>query len=1167
MTARYQADRIRVITRKQQVELGILFGLTAGYRQFLIAVFWLALLQSSCRESGLPSPDSRRYTEFTSAFAVGVAGLQTGEDVRARQMLTRATRLAPGEPAAWANLALLSVRQQDFDAAFRYADKARSLAPENSRIEELLGAIEAKRGKIAESLAHYRRAVELDPKNFKALYSLAEQTERQGSPQDESAAETLLEKLLSMQPNNAAVQIDLLRLAAKRGDNATVLKVLGQLRAGSGSWPPEAQERLSAIAQIAGSPNPRAASVQAIFLRNLLVRDPAYRRNLESIRTPVAFVADPFLSCLRLKNPESRPAPPDIALSFVPAESKAANGSVTWAGAVSLDGSSNLTLVTAGPGGLAIGGVPLLRSETGAAPGRNGVLAVDLDYDYKTDFVVASASGIRIYRQRAANDFEEISSKSKIPANILRGSFTGAYAFDVDLDGDLDIVLGAVSGEPIVLRNNGDLTFKVIQPFKNVDGVLSFARADIDGDGDPDVILIDGHGKPHLFLNERLGDYRELTLTIPDHAAYIGSSTAKVDAEGSLLRIVLLSSDGGIDRIVPGSNATIWNAERFIQSKGAHLTSSNTSLIAADFDNNGATDLIAGDRLLLGDGVRFSSVSLPKGFSVLSAGDINGDGKLDLLAATATGNLAILTNRGSKNYGWQLILPRAANARGDQRINSFGIGGEVEIRAGLLNQKEPIDSPVVHFGLGNQKQTDVARIVWPNGSVQAEFELQSYATIRAQQRLKGSCPSLFAWNGHKMSFVKDSAPWSSALGLHINAQTVAQIKETQEWFKIPGELLQSKDDQYDLRVTAELWETFYIDHYALRAVDHPEGTEIYTDERCAMPPPPLKIYTVSEPQPFATAMDDRGTDVSSVVRAKDGQYLDTFGRGRYQGVTRDHWVELEVPPSAPHDDSLLLIASGWLHPTDATVNIALSQNSDPGPQPLRIEVLDRHSRWITANENLGFLAGKLKTAVIPIGRFFVPGAPRRFRLRTNMEIYWDQLSWVVESSDAITTVRDLAMTKADLEYRGFSRMKQANGSSPEIPDYDHLEGTAQKWRDLEGYYTRFGDVRELLASVDDRYVIQNAGDELRLSFASIDAPPKGWKRDFVMIGDGWVKDGDFNTVNSKTVQPLPYHGMNDNPVLAPNLEGDPEYCRHREDWTLFHTRYVTADSFRRGLWN
>ena len=78
-----------------------------------------------------------------------------------------------------------------------------------------------------------------------------------------------------------------------------------------------------------------------------------------------------------------------------------------------------------------------------------------------------------------------------------------------------------------------------------------------------------------------------------------------------------------------------------------------------------------------------------------------------------------------------------------------------------------------------------------------------------------------------MRFVKDGAPWSPALGLHINAQQVADIHQTEEWFKVPGDELKPRDGGYDLRVTAELWETFYIDHYSLLVVDHPKGSDIY----------------------------------------------------------------------------------------------------------------------------------------------------------------------------------------------------------------------------------------------------------------------------------------------------------------------------------------------------
>ena len=84
---------------------------------------------------------------------------------------------------------------------------------------------------------------------------------------------------------------------------------------------------------------------------------------------------------------------------------------------------------------------------------------------------------------------------------------------------------------------------------------------------------------------------------------------------------------------------------------------------------------------------------------------------------------------------------------------------------------------------------------------------------------------------------------------------------------------------------------------------------------------------------------------------------------------------------------------------------------------------------------------------------------------------------------------------------------------------------APRWRDLVGYHTRFGDVGELLAGVDDRYVIMNAGDELRLEFPGARHPRDGWRRDFVLIGDGWEKDGDYNTGFSQTVLPLPSHAQ------------------------------------------
>ena len=191
----------------------------------------------------------------------------------------------------------------------------------------------------------------------------------------------------------------------------------------------------------------------------------------------------------------------------------------------------------------------------------------------------------------------------------------------------------------------------------------------------------------------------------------------------------------------------------------------------------------------------------------------------------------------------------------------------------------------------------------------------------------------------------------------------------------------------------------------------------------------------------------------------------------------------------------------------------------------------------------------------------------KLRLRTNLEIYWDQIQWAIGLPASPLKVTRLTASTADLHYRGFSSIQQANQSSPEIPDYTHLAGTTQRWRDLSGYYTRYGDVRELLAATDDRYVIMNAGDELSVRFSQQAPPPPGWVRDYVIAGDGWIKDGDYNSTYSQTVQPLPYHARKAYDTAPGKLEDEWVYRRFPNDWQTYQTRYVTPDAFRDALRN
>jgi hypothetical protein len=151
---------------------------------------------------------------------------------------------------------------------------------------------------------------------------------------------------------------------------------------------------------------------------------------------------------------------------------------------------------------------------------------------------------------------------------------------------------------------------------------------------------------------------------------------------------------------------------------------------------------------------------------------------------------------------------------------------------------------------------------------------------------------------------------------------------------------------------------------------------------------------------------------------------------------------------------------------------------------------------------------------------------------------------------------------------GYVAVDPGQPQDPSVPHSAYLV--------MDKDYTRFGDVRELLSAVDDRYVIMNAGDEVRLSFPAPAAAEPGapkWpqdagprRRDFILIGDGWVKDGDYNTTASKTVGPLPRHGHPDYAALASDdIERDPVYRAHAADWQQYHTRFVDPRSFLNGL--
>src|SRR5580704_10900148 len=535
----------------------------------------------------LPQKTSKEYAEAVSAFYIGLGALQVGDDVHAENKLSELTTLVPGEPAGWANWGVLALRQRKLDVAAQRIERARGLAPDNDQIYQLLGLLESSRGNSANAIADWRKAVEINPRNYRAAYQLAEEVERQGDANSDAEYQRLIQTILVAEPENLAAQLELARVAAKSGDTATLHSMLAKISLRSANWPAEVKAQLSAVQTAADSPNPRAAATRTTFLRNTLMRVPEFRESLAVLKAPAGEEAEPITHFFRLPPPDFTPAPPDTTLSFalqpVP---NAGAAPWSWVGAVYLGSGAPVVAMSNGREvRLSTGATfPFSGGSSGVAPLPEGILQIDFNYDFKTDLVLAGAGGLRLMRQDSPDKFTDVTASTKLPKSITAASYTGAWAVDIEADGDLDIVLGKKDGIPQVLRNNGDDTFTVIQPFPGISGVRAFAWADFDADGNADAAIVDGAGRLHTFHNERQGQYREVTL--PANLQPVKAlGVADTDNDG-VLDLLAVESSGAIVSI-SFNEKNGWSVAPLLQIPNpAASLAGEVRLEVADLDNN-----------------------------------------------------------------------------------------------------------------------------------------------------------------------------------------------------------------------------------------------------------------------------------------------------------------------------------------------------------------------------------------------------------------------------------------------------------------------------------------------------------------------------------------------------------------------------------------------------
>lgn len=245
----------------------------------------------------------------------------------------------------------------------------------------------------------------------------------------------------------------------------------------------------------------------------------------------------------------------------------------------------------------------------------------------------------------AAEPLYEDVSATHLPVGDLEGLSMDAAMADVDGDGDLDILIANEWRPNILLINDGTGRFSnesaARLPQVNRDSE-DVGFADFDGDGDVDAVIVTEDDKINeLYLNRGDGTFEDAGDRLPVDATTNGVVTGDLTGDGA--PDILLANNGQNILLVNDGTG------RFTDGTKDHLPAIEDvtqDMEPGDVDGDGDLDLIVGNedrnRLLInqGDG-RFTDETearLParegdEETREADFGDVDGDGDLDVLFA------------------------------------------------------------------------------------------------------------------------------------------------------------------------------------------------------------------------------------------------------------------------------------------------------------------------------------------------------------------------------------------------------------------------------------------------------------------------------------------------------------------------------------------------------
>jgi tetratricopeptide (TPR) repeat protein len=786
----------------------------------------------------------------------------------------------------------------------------------------------------------------------------------------------------------------------------------------------------------------------------------------------------------------------------------------------------------------------------------HGLAAGDVDKDGDADLLVSTGRGAALLRNDGGLRFTDITKTADLEE---KAPGRGVLMVDADHDGDLDLLIAREAG-PRLVRNNGDGTFKDVTGEASIGGAgPAVGLAAIDLEGDRDVDLLVTGPQAYALLNLRDGTFRKQAPWPEPIRDARGLALPDLDADGNP---DLVFTRQGAPPVLLRGHARLRLAPL---AAPAPETPAGPGVADLDLDNDGLLDLVLagpeGLRVLRGlGGGALGDVTAAVGLKETKArlggvavADLEGDGDLDLAVARAGAGPLILRNDGGNARAWLAIDARGLND------NKTGVGTRVEVRAGGRFQRVDVhggggylsqSALTRHVGLG-QAQAASVRLLWPTGVLQDELDIKGsqVAKIEELDRKGSSCPMLYAWDGTRMRFQADM------IGAGVMGQWAGpglrNVSDPDEYLLVDGAA--PRDGRYHFALVEQMEETTYLDAVRLLVVDHPRGVRVFPNERFtgAPPFPEFRVVRAAAPRLPRAATDQGGRDVLDLLRESDGRYL-RVPKIDLVGFAEPHHLVLDLGPRVAGERLRFLMRGYTEYFYPRTLFTAAQRGLAPEAPVLEAW---REGRWEKVAD-VGIPAGLPRWMVVDPGEALQP-EDRVLRLRSNMEVYWDQILLDPGRDEEPVLVRAVEAAAAGLRFHGFPR---ALARDPEVYDFEDAAPSGP-YAQAAGRYTRYGDVRELLTAADDRFVVMGPGDAVEVSFDASELPPLplGWTRSLFFFAHGYEKDMDDYTAELLTVEPLPFRAMSGYPY--PASESYPDDPAHLDYRLRYNTREVGREGW------